>query len=246
MESVLLIGKPGERFNSLHEFLSGKLHVQYGSDNPEVLRASVNYSDPYVIAVYMEGFQEKQKKLFEAIDEVYPTVPVVTVGTFFEHEIFQSFEADDRYDILIRPASNEQVLEIINKAMAGRVELLKNRKKKVLVVDDDGTSLRSIKAILESQYEVFLVNSGVKALASIEKYQPDLIVLDYEMPGCDGKHTLSLIRAEEEFKDIPVIFLTGISDQWHVKAVLELKPAGYLLKPPNPQILLDKIQSVLA
>ena len=111
-------------------------------------------------------------------------------------------------------------------------------------MDDDGTILRSIKAILEQKYDVSLVNSGLKALTSLGKDRPDLIILDYEMPKCDGRKTLEMIRGEEEFNNIPVIFLTGVSDPWHVRAVLELKPAGYILKPLNPQVLLDKIDEV--
>ncbi|MBR1815103.1 MAG: response regulator [Lachnospiraceae bacterium] len=118
-------------------------------------------------------------------------------------------------------------------------------KKKILVVDDDPIMLRNVKTILDRQYEVMLAVSGTKALASIAKKRPDLIFLDYEMPVCNGKQTLEMIRADEDIKDIPVVFLTGVSDATHIKAVLALKPSGYMLKPVNKDDLLKKAEAVI-
>ncbi|MBQ8923416.1 MAG: response regulator [Lachnospiraceae bacterium] len=118
-------------------------------------------------------------------------------------------------------------------------------KKKVLVVDDDPIMLRNVKAILDKQYEVMLAVSGTKALASIAKKRPDLIFLDYEMPVCNGKQTLEMIRADEDIKDIPVVFLTGVSDATHIKEVLALRPSGYMLKPVSKEDLLKKAETVI-
>ena len=66
------------------------------------------------------------------------------------------------------------------------------------------------------------------------------------MPICDGRQTLEMIRADEEMGDIPVIFLTGVSDREHVEAVLRLKPSGYLLKPPVRKTLIEAIEKELS
>ena len=71
------------------------------------------------------------------------------------------------------------------------------------------------------------------------------ILLDYEMPVCDGRMTLEMIRADEEMKDIPVVFLTAINDRANIEAVLKLKPAGYFLKPPVKDHLLGEIEKIL-
>ena len=99
--------------------------------------------------------------------------------------------------------------------------------------------------MLEEYYEVALAISGAQAMKSIGKKRPDLILLDYEMPVCDGKMTLEMIRADEEMKDIPVIFLTAVNDRANIEAVLNLKPAGYFLKPPVKDRLLAEIEKVL-
>lgn len=118
-------------------------------------------------------------------------------------------------------------------------------KKKLLIVDDDGTTLRVLKGMLEHEYDVTIVNSGMNAMKAIGKKRPDLILLDYEMPVCDGRQTLEMLRADEESKYIPVVFLTGVNDREHIEAVLSLRPAGYLLKPPDKKRIVEAIKNAL-
>ena len=112
-------------------------------------------------------------------------------------------------------------------------------------MDDNGPTLRTIKAMLDEEYDVTVVNSGMNAMKAIGKRRPDLILLDYEMPVCDGRQTLEMIRADEEISDIPVIFLTGVNDREHIEMVLALRPAGYLLKPPVKERLLGEIKKAI-
>ncbi len=125
----------------------------------------------------------------------------------------------------------------VDNAMAEVNEYLKkkekneeNPKKKVLIVDDSLTIRQGMKELLESDYEVALAQSGTAAIRTITLNRPDLVLLDYEMPVCDGRQVLGMIRSEEEFADIPVFFLTGRVDQQSVKNVISLKPEGYLSK----------------
>lgn len=109
-----------------------------------------------------------------------------------------------------------------------------SRKKKILVVDDSQVILQAMNELLSETYEITSVNSGLSAIRSLTLNRPDLILLDYEMPVCDGKQVLEMIRSEKDFADIAVIFLTGRVDKESVKQVLSLKPAGYLSKSLNP------------
>lgn len=116
-----------------------------------------------------------------------------------------------------------------------------NPKKKVLVVDDSATIRQSMRALLNEDYEVALAESGVAAIRAITLDRPDMVLLDYEMPVCDGKQTLEMLRSENAFADIPVIFLTGRGDPEIVRTLLSLKPAGYLLKYLKPADIKEKI-----
>ncbi len=110
----------------------------------------------------------------------------------------------------------------------------KVEKKKILVVDDSDVMLHAMKGLLEKDYEVSLAKSGISAIRSITLDRPDMVLLDYEMPVCNGSQVLEMIRAEEEFADIPVVFLTGRGDKESVKKVIALKPQGYLVKSMAP------------
>ena len=119
-------------------------------------------------------------------------------------------------------------------------------KRKILIVDDSLTVRQSMKALLEGDYDVNLAASGIAAIRTITLDRPDLVLLDYEMPVCDGRQTLEMLRSEPEFINIPVIFLTGRSDPESVKNVMALKAAGYLLKYLKPKELKQKIDNFFA
>ncbi len=114
-------------------------------------------------------------------------------------------------------------------------------KLKVLVVDDSITIRQGMKELLEKDYEVMLAKSGTSAIRSITLDRPDLVLLDYEMPVCDGRQILEMIRSEEEFAELPVYFLTSRVDQESVKKVISLKPEGYLSKQLKPEEIKNNI-----
>ena len=114
-------------------------------------------------------------------------------------------------------------------------------KKKILVVDDSGAMLRSVKGWLEDKYQVILANSGAMAIKYLSINRPDLVLLDYEMPVVDGSQVLEMMRTEKEFSDIPVIFLTSKNDKASIMKVMALKPEGYILKNTPPEQIKKEI-----
>ena len=117
---------------------------------------------------------------------------------------------------------------------------------KVLVVDDSSTVRVAMRSLLEKDYEVSVAESGVAAIRAISLDRPELVLLDYEMPVCDGRQTLEMLRSEKEFADLPVIFLTGRRDTESMIKVMPLKPAGYLLKNSKPEEIKREIDAFLA
>lgn len=115
------------------------------------------------------------------------------------------------------------------------------RRKHILIVDDDKGILKMVKSFLDDKYDVATALSGKVALKFLETKKTDLVLLDYEMPGDRGPAVLEKIRSNPATKDIPVIFLTGVTDREKITEVLALKPQGYLLKPINMQRLLDTV-----
>ena len=124
-------------------------------------------------------------------------------------------------------------------------ENMEIKKKHILVIDDDPMMLKLVNEQLHERYNVATAISGKLALSFLEKKQTDLILLDYEMPVDNGVEVLKKLRANPATKDIPVVFLTGVSSYGAIKEVVDMKPQGYLLKPIDSEGLLKVIMDVL-
>ena len=118
-------------------------------------------------------------------------------------------------------------------------------RKHVLVVDDNSMMLKLIKEYLHETYDVATAVSGKIAMKFLERRMTNLILLDYEMPGENGPAVLEQLRANEATKDIPVVFLTGVTETKKIQEALMLKPQSYLLKPVNREKLLSTIESLI-
>ena len=116
-----------------------------------------------------------------------------------------------------------------------------HQKKKILLVDDSNFMLKILQNLFGNDYEVTTAKSGLSAIRCISLDRPDLILLDYEMPICNGSQIFAMIRSEKDFVDIPVIFLTSKVDKESVKKVISLKPEGYLSKSQPPEIIKKEI-----
>ncbi len=114
-------------------------------------------------------------------------------------------------------------------------------RKHILVVDDDPIMLKTVKEQLHNDYDIATAINGKIAMKFLERKKTDLILLDYEMPGENGPDVLEKIRQNQFTKDIPVVFLTGVSDREKIQEAIALKPQGYLLKPIDHDKLIDTI-----
>ena len=116
----------------------------------------------------------------------------------------------------------------------------------VLLVDDDEDMLRMTERwFKKGGYEVETACSGQEALACLAVRRPDLIVLDYAMPQMDGCQTFHAIRAEEAFRNIPIIFRTGNDDEGVAGIMKELKPDGVVPKSEGRTALIQAAAGIL-
>ena len=114
----------------------------------------------------------------------------------------------------------------------------------ILIIDDEKVILDLTSIILKNRgYDVFTANDAADGFDIIENQQPELVLLDYMMPGIDGLTALKVIR--ERYPDTYVIMFTGKGSE---EIAVELMKAGaydYILKPFNNQDLADRIENVL-
>ena len=142
------------------------------------------------------------------------------------------------------PINKDNAMTEVEKYLMERENYLKKEshlKQKVLVVDDSATIRQGIRKLLAEDYHVALAPSGTAAIRCIILDKPDLVLLDYEMPVCNGQQVLEMIRSEDALSDTPVIFLTGRSDPETVKKLVALKPDGYLVKDLKPEQIKQKV-----
>src|SRR5437867_4068399 len=87
-----------------------------------------------------------------------------------------------------------------------------NEKRRILVVDDQPNVTELVKMFLEKtdRYIVFTQNRSAAALEAAQQVQPDLIILDIDMPGKDGGEVAREIRLSKQFHSTPILFLTGL------------------------------------
>jgi two-component system alkaline phosphatase synthesis response regulator PhoP len=117
--------------------------------------------------------------------------------------------------------------------------------KKILLVDDEVDILEFLKYNLEQDnFEVLVSSNGKDALKKISQ-NPDLIVLDIMMPEMDGFELYQQIKANKEYQDIPIIFLTAKSGETDEIKGLDLGASDYIQKPISPKKLIARIKSNL-
>ena len=115
----------------------------------------------------------------------------------------------------------------------------------ILIVDDDTTSLRLAKGILDQEYRIATVNSGAMVFKYLENNTPDLILLDINMPDMNGFEVMESLRANPEYANIPVVYLTADQDPQSEARCLESGAIDFVSKPFVPAVLQSRVRRVL-
>lgn len=112
----------------------------------------------------------------------------------------------------------------------------------ILIVDDTPNNIRLLFDVLDrAGFDVSVVKSGEKALEKLNNIQPDLILLDVMMPGIDGFETCRRIKANPENADIPIIFMTALSETDNKVIGLQLGAVDYITKPIQVEEVLARV-----
>ena len=121
----------------------------------------------------------------------------------------------------------------------------KKRQNSVLIVDGEAASLTALTDMLEGEYTLFEASDGNSAIATARREKPDLILLDAALPGIDGFEVISALKRTPETSEIPVIFITGLSDPASEEKGLALGAADYIGKPFSPAIVKLRVKNQL-
>ncbi|MDX5373478.1 MAG: diguanylate cyclase [Pseudomonadaceae bacterium] len=116
---------------------------------------------------------------------------------------------------------------------------------KLLVVDDQALNIRVLHELFRFECDVHMTTSGEQVLAMCRELMPDLILLDVVMDGLDGHQVCQQLKADPKTRDIPVIFITGKSDENDEATGLELGAVDYISKPFNPVVVRARVRTHL-
>jgi len=117
-----------------------------------------------------------------------------------------------------------------------------DEKRKIIAVDDNLDSLDALKNTLKDTYGVYPVSSAPEMFDLLEHVQPDLILLDVEMPGMNGYEAIKKLKSDDKYRDIPVIFLSAMRDEQSEMEGLKLGAVDYIHKPFVTPLLLQRIK----
>lgn len=143
--------------------------------------------------------------------------------------------------LLIRPPGVDEVMGKLQELLAGAQE---DDKYRILVVEDDRSQALFAESILRNAgMEALVVTEAFEVLDAMQSFQPDLVLMDLYMPQCDGTELTALIREREEFLNIPIVFLSGESDQEKHYEALSVGGDDFLSKPIRPKYLIASVNN---
>jgi CheY-like chemotaxis protein len=117
--------------------------------------------------------------------------------------------------------------------------------KKILVIDDQVEVIDIIEDFLYRKYEIYAAKTTARAISMLRTNNFDLILLDILLPGMNGIEFLEYTRAQSWYDNIPVIFMSSQSSYETVSQAAHLSPEGYIKKPIEKELLIEKIKTVI-
>jgi putative two-component system response regulator len=118
-------------------------------------------------------------------------------------------------------------------------------RKRIIVVDDNPENLIALKNTLKEHYGVYPCPSAQEMFELLEHIRPDLILLDVQMPEMNGYEAIKKLKSDTQYRDIPVIFLTSMTDEQSEAEGLKLGAVDYIYKPFDTPLLLQRLETRL-
>ena len=119
--------------------------------------------------------------------------------------------------------------------------------RKIMVIDDSITNVILLEAILNIRgYNAITALNAKDAFPLIEKEKPELILLDLFMPETSGFELLKIIKSNEAIKNIPVIIVSAVTDDYNILKSKALGAIDFIKKPIDIQLLIEKIEEVIS
>jgi two-component system phosphate regulon response regulator PhoB len=123
---------------------------------------------------------------------------------------------------------------------------MSSEKRTILIADDEDALRALVRVTLDTgRFEILEAANGVEALALAREHKPDLIFLDWAMPGLSGLEVCKRLRADDLTRDLMIVMLTARAQEFDRAAALDVGVDAYITKPFSPLRLLDAVRDKL-
>ena len=222
------------------------LYEVYPAQNPEVLYEILDKVDPELIIMDVQMPDYNGFELIEELkaDRRYEHIPIMFLsGNKTDRKSVFKGMSLGAIDFLTKPISNERLIDCIES------HLDPSRSSEntpiILAVDDNPSILQTLNHLLSEKYKVYTLPQPQAIVDVLSRVVPDLFILDCHMPVVHGFELVPMIRSQPEHEDTPIIFLTSEGTIDNVSVATSIGASGFIVKPIDEQILMDKIESVL-
>lgn len=162
-----------------------------------------------------------------------------------EDEELEDEALDIKSDAFPAEAKIDDVVDVKKQEVRDKMHAVDVSGSYILVVDDDAINIQIAKNMLGDKYEVGSADCGEKVLNCVKERIPDLILLDVHMTGMSGHDVIKQLKSVEEYKEIPVIFLTADNDDETEIQGFNEGAMDYIRKPFRKEIALHRIDRIL-
>ncbi len=215
--------------------------------NPERIRETASGFSLYIL--FPDNLASNMKSCVDIVQNaaLHDNHKIIAIG---QPDILTQLDHRIPEELLLglyeRPLDMDALLSTITQYIKFPNTFEKKFSKRILVIDDDITYLRTVREWLKDDYRVQMASGAVQAIRFLTSNGADLILLDYEMPITNGSQVIEMLRQDPELCSIPIMVLTGHRDKSVVMEVVNLKPIDYLLKSIGKNELLNKINAFFA
>lgn len=261
---ILIIGEDYSNVNDIYDQFGKIYEVLISSPIAADISAHVNYFRPDMIMLSLEGIHDYVVDEFKAAKAAYSNlqgIPFAAAGNkddlmWFEQQWAgladlkididkKMLDIQLEIDVKIDKAAKKNAKAPAPEAAYNTNNQNKDGKKTILVVDGSPIMLKVIREQLKEFYDVVIVTNGKLALKYLKENKVDMMLLDYDMPEMSGLDVLKTMKADTATRNIPAVFLTGVSDRAKIAQALALGPQGYLLKPIDKEKLFAMIHKCI-
>lgn len=255
---ILLVDDEPESIKLISRMLAGFGQVCFATSALEALeRIRADAPDLVITDIHMPGMSGLEMcDLIRSAPELRH-LPVMVITALGLGEVELAALQRGAADFVTKPLEPESFVARVRAHLrsAGLTERISaglklppveaNSSPRLLVVDDEVDAIQLVQRSVAGLGVVHFATSGSEALRLAHELDPDLVLLDANMPGLDGFGVCAALKSQERFAHLPIVFVTRHSDVANERQALDLGAADFVSKPYDPQVLRARVRNLL-